>query len=92
VDGFKKAGALGVVFGWTDIFDENAAYQYYPFGRPLQGLPAVWVGRSNGAKLRSLAQARAKVVGLIVTKDKPLPVSSDSLGALRNWYLTAIEI
>src|SRR5215831_10405074 len=60
LEGFKKAGALGVVFGWTDISDENAADQYYPFGRPLQGLPAVWVGRNSGANLRALAQKRAK--------------------------------
>jgi hypothetical protein len=60
LEGFKKAGALGVVFGWTDISDENAADQYYPFGRPLQDLPALWVGRNGGAKLRSLAQTRTK--------------------------------
>ena len=60
LEGFKKAGALGVVFGWTDISDENAADQYYPFSRPLQDLPALWVGPNSGARLRNLAQTRAK--------------------------------
>lgn len=57
---FKKAGAQGVVFRWTDISDENAAKQYTPFFRPLQNLPAIWVGRNGGAKLRSLAENRTK--------------------------------
>jgi len=57
---FKQAGALGVVFRWTDISDENAADQYNPFGRPLQELPAIWVGPKSGAKLRSLAENRTK--------------------------------
>ncbi len=58
---FKKAGALGVVFGWTDISEENAANQYTPFFRPLQGLPAIWVGPKSGSKLRSLAGTRTTV-------------------------------
>ena len=60
LQGFKQAGAAGVVFRRTDISDENAANQYYPFSRPLQELPAIWVGRDGGAELRSLAESRAK--------------------------------
>jgi hypothetical protein len=52
---FAKAGAVGVIFGWTDVSDDNAAYQYIPWSRPLQGIPALWVGRESGASLRELS-------------------------------------
>src|SRR5215469_8225784 len=61
LDQFKKAGAVGVILSWTNISDENAAYQYTPFTRPLQNMPALWVGRDSGAKLRNLAGSGAKV-------------------------------
>jgi hypothetical protein len=61
---FQKAGAVGVILAWTDISDANAADQYTPFSRPLQNIPALYVGRETGAKLRALAGsgARATVV------------------------------
>jgi len=58
--GFGKAGALGVVFAWTDVSDENAAYQYLPWSRPLEGVPALWVGRDSGARLRQWTETRAR--------------------------------
>jgi hypothetical protein len=87
---FKKAGALGVILGWTDISDENAADQYVPFGRAHQDMPALYVGRATSAKLRALAQSDAKATLVLeanVTPDSPtdtlyasLPgVSSDEL-------------
>jgi hypothetical protein len=57
---FKKGGAVGVVFGWTNISDGAAAHQYTPFSKPLQDMPALWVGKKGGAKLRSLAGTGAK--------------------------------
>jgi hypothetical protein len=57
---FKKAGAAGVILAWSNISNENAAYQYTPFSRPLQEMPALWVGRNQGAKLHSLAGTGAK--------------------------------
>jgi hypothetical protein len=57
---FQKAGALGVILGWTDISDANAADQYTPFSRPLQNIPGLWVGRETGARLRELARNGAK--------------------------------
>jgi hypothetical protein len=61
---FQKAGAVGVILVWTDISDANAADQYTPFSRPPQNIPALYVGRETGARLRSLAGtgARATVV------------------------------
>jgi hypothetical protein len=40
--------------------EENAQYQYIPFGRPLQHLPALWVGRSSALKLRELTASAAR--------------------------------
>jgi hypothetical protein len=57
---FQKAGALGVILGWTDISDANAADQYCPFSRPLQNIPGLWVGRETSKKLRSVADSGAK--------------------------------
>jgi hypothetical protein len=61
---FQKAGALGVILAWTDVSDANAADQYTPFSRPLQGIPGLYVGRETGARLKGLAGsgARATVV------------------------------
>ena len=56
---FKKAGAVGVILAWTDISDANAADQYTPFSRPPQNVPALYVGRDTGARLRSLAATGA---------------------------------
>lgn len=57
---FQKAGALGVILAWTDVSDANAADQYTPFSRPLQGIPGLYVGRETGVKLKSLAGSGAK--------------------------------
>jgi hypothetical protein len=57
---FKKAGAVGVIMGWTNISDGNAADQYTPFGRPLQNIPGLYVGRETGARLKDMAAAGAK--------------------------------
>jgi hypothetical protein len=58
---FAKAGAVGVVIGWTDVSDANAAYQYSPFSRPPQGVPGLYVGRESLAKLKALASSGAQV-------------------------------
>ncbi|MGH9418967.1 MAG: hypothetical protein ACRD3J_03255, partial [Thermoanaerobaculia bacterium] len=57
---FQKAGAIGVILGWTDVSDANAADQYTPFSRPPQGVPGLYVGRETGARLKSLAGTGAK--------------------------------
>jgi hypothetical protein len=84
---FKKAGALGVILGWTDVSDENAANQYVPFSRPHQDIPALYVGRQTSAKLRDLAKSGARATLVLeadVTPDSPtdtlytlLPGTSD---------------
>jgi hypothetical protein len=52
---YKKAGAIGVIFSWTNVSDEQATGQNWPFGQPLQDIPALFVGRDTGAKIRQLA-------------------------------------
>jgi hypothetical protein len=54
---YKKAGAAGVVIGWTNISEAHATGQHWPFGRPLQEIPALLVGPTAGTKLRELARA-----------------------------------
>ena len=58
---YKDAGAVGVVIGWTNVSDEQATGQNWPFGQPLQGIPALLVGREAGAKIRSLARDRGQL-------------------------------
>jgi hypothetical protein len=57
---FQKAGAVGVIIGWTDVSDANAADQYTPFSRPPQGVPGLYVGRNTLARLKALAGTGAK--------------------------------
>jgi hypothetical protein len=71
---FRKAGAVGVILGWTDVSDANAADQYTPFSRPPQGVPGLYVGRDTTAKLRTLAGAGARATLVLeadVTPDTP---------------------
>jgi hypothetical protein len=56
---FQKAGAIGVILGWTDISDANAADQYTPFSRPPQGIPGLYVGRATLDRLKALAASGA---------------------------------
>jgi hypothetical protein len=71
---FKKAGAIGVILGWTNISDENAADQYAPFSRPHQGIPGIYIGRESTAKLKHLADPGAKATLVLeadITPDSP---------------------
>ena len=86
---FVKAGAVAVVLAWTDISDANAADQYSPFSRPPQGIPALYVGRDSGAKLKALAASGASATVVLeadVVPDAPtdtivatLPGSTDEV-------------
>jgi hypothetical protein len=55
----QKAGALGIIYSWTNLSDDNAA------GQTKMGawgvLPALWVGRKAGNELRQLAQSNGRV-------------------------------
>jgi hypothetical protein len=53
----KNAGAVGVVLIFGDISDAAAAAQQPDFTSPPGGIPALIVGRSAGAALRTAARA-----------------------------------
>src|SRR5262249_42718267 len=57
----KAAGVRGVILAHTAISDEHAALLYAPFGRALQDVPTLWVGRNAGVQLRKLADAGGEV-------------------------------
>lgn len=61
----KQAGAAGVILGWTNVSDAQASGQYTPYGRPLQGLPCVWVGKQSAARLRAAAGSGAKATVIL---------------------------
>ena len=54
---FKAAGAAGIVFV-LDASWENMVGQYIPFLNGFQDIPALWVDRDTGARLRVAAAAR----------------------------------
>jgi hypothetical protein len=55
----QKAGALGIIYAWTNLSDDNASGQTkMGAGGPL---PAVWVGRKAGNELKQFAQSDGRV-------------------------------
>jgi hypothetical protein len=60
------AGAVGAVLVWTNVSEEAANDQYLPFGRPHQGLPALWVANAAGDRLKTLARAGSEVTLTLV--------------------------
>lgn len=58
---YKKAGAAGVIIAWTNLSDDHSAHQHLPFGRALQDMPTLYVGRTAGADLKRLANQGATV-------------------------------
>jgi hypothetical protein len=78
---FQKAGASAVILAWTDISDANAADQYTPFSRPPQNIPALYVGRDTGAKLRALAGSGAKAT-VVLEADVFPDTPTDTLVAI----------
>lgn len=58
---YKNAGAVGAILCFTNLSDGQAFRQNLPFGRALQQIPALWVTRESGARLRKLAEGGASV-------------------------------
>ena len=58
---FAKRGARGVILGWTNVSEEQAAGQYLPFNRPMQPIPGLWVGPAAAARLGAAARASETV-------------------------------
>ncbi|WP_372784275.1 hypothetical protein [Phenylobacterium sp.] len=77
----KAAGAVGVILGWTNISDDQASGQYSPYGRPIQDLPCVWVGRESAAALRGAAGTGARASVILQAQVTP-NVSVDTVWAV----------
>jgi len=75
---FQKAGAAGVILGWTNVSDGNAADQYSPFGAALQNIPALYVGGDAGTRLKAMAGSGAKAT-LVLEADVFPDAPTDSL-------------
>jgi hypothetical protein len=52
---YKKGGAVGVIFAWSNLSDRQAHGQNWPFGHANQGLPSLVVSHETGEKLHRLA-------------------------------------
>jgi len=64
----KKAGAIGIIYAWSNIADADAQ------GRHQIGtteLPSLWVVPSTGAKLKKMAEAGQKVTLTVTAKVVP---------------------
>jgi len=73
----EQFGPVGAVFA-LDASPENAAGQYTPYAQPMFSIPAVYVNRDTGTKLRALAQGTPKV-NLTLTAQVSPNTGSDSL-------------
>ena len=75
---FQKAGAIGVILGWSDVSDANAADQYTPFSRPPQGIPGLYVGRATLDRLKALAASGATAT-VVLEADTVADTPTDTL-------------
>src|SRR5699024_7460627 len=58
---YARRGAKAVIFGWTNVSEEQARGQYIPFNRPQQPIPGLWVGPGAASRLRNLANSRGNI-------------------------------
>ena len=58
---YARRGAKAVIFGWTNVSEEQARGQYIPFNRPPQPIPGLWVGPGASSRLRGLANSRGDI-------------------------------
>jgi hypothetical protein len=73
----EQAGPVGAVFA-LDASAQNAAGQYTPYAQPQFSIPAVYVDRDTGTRLRALAKETPRV-NLVLTADVEPDTPSDSL-------------
>ncbi len=77
---FERAGAVGLILGWTQFSDDMIRGYHIPYNGGLQNMPALWVPKDVTARLHALpAGATAHfTLDATVTPDSP----TDSLIAL----------
>ncbi len=79
---FREAGAAAVILGWTNVSDANAADQYAPFGSALQNIPALYVGRESGARLKAMAANDARATAVLEADTFPDAPTETIIGTL----------
>lgn len=77
LEAIEQAGPVGAVFV-LDASAQNAAGQYTPYAQPQFSIPALYVNRDAGSRLRALAQGTPKVK-LVLTAEVSPDTPSDSL-------------
>ncbi|HEV3127688.1 MAG TPA: hypothetical protein VGY32_01825 [Solirubrobacteraceae bacterium] len=77
LEAITQLGPVGAVFA-LDASRHNAAGQYTPYAQPQFKIPAVYVDRNTGARLRKLAQGTPRV-NLTLTAQVSPNSPSDSL-------------
>jgi hypothetical protein len=77
IEQLKPAGAVFVL----DASPENASGQYTPYAQPIFSIPALYVDRDTGARLRALAAGTPRV-RLTLTAEVAPNTPSDSLVGL----------
>jgi hypothetical protein len=65
----QKAGALGIIYAWANLSDDNAAGQVKKAGGGP--LPALWVERKVGGDLRQLAESGGRVTLTVEAETVP---------------------
>lgn len=69
----------GIIFCYTDVLDEAARYNYLPFSDKHRKIPAVWVGPSSAAYLKTIS---GKASATVACKAKLTPdARADSIVA-----------
>jgi hypothetical protein len=81
LEAIEAAGPLGAVF-MLDASAANAAGQYTPYAQPMFSIPALYVDRSTGAKLRNAAQATPRARLTLVADVAPKTPSDSLVGIL----------
>ena len=77
----KGAGPVGAVFV-LDASPQNAAGQYTPYAQPYFDIPALYVDRDTGQRLRGLAAGTPKARLTLVADQEPNAPSDSLVGVM----------
>jgi hypothetical protein len=81
LEAVEQAAPVGAVFV-LDASKQNAAGQYTPYAQPIFSIPALYVDRDTGARLRALAEGRPKTRLVLRAEVAPKTPSDSLIGLL----------
>jgi hypothetical protein len=81
LEAITQLGPVGAVFA-LDASRHNAAGQYTPYAQPQFKIPAVYVDRNTGARLRKLAQGTPRVNLTLTAQVSPNSPSDSLVGVM----------